>query len=312
MKRGRSLFFGLAWPSRVQYFITITLNQVKKEGLGTILLTNMQHCATIERMSQKNRTKHGKAYNKSAEKRWFDRVVAAPLLIGMGSAALVAAVAMHKELGDGPTLFVQERYGSDLDNLVKVPKLRTLRGAVRNTASANGYNHSSAGPIGKLVRKAHVDEAPQLLQVLRGKMAIVGPRPLATGEVYNDILANPDIPEGLKQQWIDARKTARPGIMAPYSKEQHEPGYELDTIHMMEQDVVYAERASLKKDAKVVAATLGMVATDLVQKLMPRSARTWLQAKTGLMSHSAGQECAESDVVVALQQAHTQPTRRAA
>lgn len=310
MKRGRSLFFGLAWPSRVQYFITITLNQVKKEGLGTILLTNMQHCATIERMSQKNRTKHGKAYNKSAEKRWFDRVVAAPLLIGMGSAALVAAVAMHKELGDGPTLFVQERYGSDLDNLVKVPKLRTLRGAVRNTASANGYNHSSAGPIGKLVRKAHVDEAPQLLQVLRGKMAIVGPRPLATGEVYNDILANPDIPEGLKQQWIDARKTARPGIMAPYSKEQHEPGYELDTIHMMEQDVVYAERASLKKDAKVVAATLGMVATDLVQKLMPRSAREWLQVKTGLVP--AVQERAESDVVVALQQAHTQPTRRAA
>ncbi len=275
----------------------------------------MQHCATIERMSQKNRTKHGKAYNKSAEKRWFDRVVAVPLLVCMGSAALVAAAAMHKELGDGPTLFVQERYGSDLDNLVKVPKLRTLRGAVRNTASANGYNHSSAGPIGKLVRKAHVDEAPQLLQVLRGKMAIVGPRPLATGEVYNDILANPDIPEGLKQQWIEARKTARPGIMAPYSKEQHEPGYELDTIHMMEQDVVYAETASLKKDAKVVAATLGMVATDLVQKLMPRSASEWLQAKTGLAPHPAGQERAESDVVVALQQAqarHTQPARRVA
>lgn len=291
-------------------FIIIKLDRLEKKGAGTILLTYMQHCATIEQMSQKTRTKHGKYYNKSPEKRWFDRVVAVPLLVCMGSAALVAAAAMHKELGDGPTLFVQERYGSDLDNLVKVPKLRTLRGAVRNTASANGYNHSSAGPIGKLVRKAHVDEAPQLLQVLRGKMAIVGPRPLATGEVYNDILANPDIPEGLKQQWIDARKTALPGIMAPYSKEQHEPGYELDTIHMMEQDVVYAERASLKKDAKVVAATLGMVATDLVQKLMPRSAREWLQVKTGLVP--AVQERAESDVVVALQQAHTQPTRRAA
>lgn len=291
-------------------FIIIKLDRLEKKGAGTILLTYMQHCATIEQMSQKTRTKHGKAYNESPEKRWFDRVVAAPLLIGMGSAALVAAAAMHKELGDGPTLFVQERYGSDLDNLVKVPKLRTLRGAVRNTASANGYNHSSAGPVGKLVRKAHVDEAPQLLQVLRGKMAIVGPRPLATGEVYNDILANPDIPEGLKQQWIDARKTARPGIMAPYSKDQHGLGYKLNTIHMMEQDVVYAETASLKKDAKVVAATLGMVATDLVQKLMPRSAREWLQVKTGLVP--AVQERAESDVVVALQQAHTQPTRRAA
>ena len=298
MKRGRSLFFGLTWPSRAQYFITITLNQVKKEGLGTILLTNTQHCATIERMSQKNRTKHGKAYNESPEKRWFDRVVAAPLLIGMGSAALVAAAAMHKELGDGPTLFIQERYGSDLDDLVKVPKLRTLRGAVRNTASANGYNHSSAGPVGKLVR--------------------VGPRPLATGEVYNDILANPDIPEGLKQQWIDARKTARPGIMAPYSKDQHGLGYELDithTIRTMEQDIMYAkEKASLKFDSMVVAATLGTVATDLVQKLMPRSAREWLQVKTGLAPHLAGQEHEESDVVVALQQAqaHTQPTRRAA
>ena len=237
----------------------------------------------------------------------------------MGSAALVAAAAMHKELGDGPTLFIQERYGSDLDNLVKVPKLRTLRGAVRNTASANGYNHSSAGPIGKLVRKTHVDEAPQLLQVLRGNMAIVGPRPLATGEVYNDILANPNIPEGLKQQWVDARKTVLPGIMAPYSKEQHEPGYKLDMthiIHIMEQDIMYAkEKASLKFDSMVVAATLGTVATDLVQKLMPRSAREWLQAKTGLAPHPAGQEREESDVVVALQQAqvrHTQPARRVA
>lgn len=273
----------------------------------------MQHYATIEQMSQKTRTKYGEDYNKSNEKRWFDQMVAAPLLLGMGSAALVAAVAMHKELGDGPTLFVQERYGSDLDNLVKVPKLRTLRGAVRNTASANGYNHSSAGPIGKLVRKTHVDEAPQLLQVLRGNMAIVGPRPLTTGEVYNDIFANSNIPEGLKQQWVDARKTARPGIMAPYSGMQHKPGYELDTIHMMEQDVVYAkEKASLKFDSMVVAATLGTVATDLTQKLMPRSARTWLQAKTGLAPHSAGQERAESDVVVALQQAYTQSARRAA
>ena len=293
-------------------FIIIKLDRLEKKGAGTILLTYMQHCATIEQMSQKTRTKHGKYYNKSPEKRWFDRVVAVPLLVCMGSAALVAAAAMHKELGDGPTLFVQERYGSDLDNLVKVPKLRTLHGAVRNTASANGYNHSSAGPIGKLVRKAHVDEAPQLLQVLRGNMAIVGPRPLTTGEVYNDIFANSNIPEGLKQQWVDARKTARPGIMAPYSGMQHKPGYELDTIHMMEQDVVYAETASLKKDIKVVAATLGMVATDLVQKLMPRSAREWLQAKTGLAPHSAGQEREESDVVVALQQAHTQSARRAA
>ena len=264
-------------------------------------------------MSKKTRTKHGKDYNKSAEKRWFDSMVAAQLLVGMGSAATVAAIAMRRELGDGPTLFIQERYGSHLDNPVKVPKLRTLHGAVRNTASANGYNHSSAGPIGKLVRKTHVDEAPQLLQVLRGNMAIVGPRPLTTGEVYNDIFANPNIPEGLKQQWVDARKTTRPGIMAPYSREQHKPGYELDTIHMMEQDIVYAEeKASLKFDSMVVAATLGTVATDLTQRLMPRPARTWLQAKTGLAPHSAGQEHAESDVVVVLQQAHTRPTRRAA
>ena len=100
--------------------------------------------------------------------------------------------------------------------------------------------------------------------------------------------------------------------MAPYSGMQHKPGYELDTIHMMEQDVVYAEMASLKKDIKVVAATLGMVATDLVQSLCRGLPRTWLQTKTGLAPHSAGQEREESDVVVALQQAHTQSARRAA
>lgn len=75
------------------------------------------------------------------------------------------------------------------------------------------------------------------------------------------------------------------------------------------------EKASLKFDSMVVAATLGTVATDLVQKLMPRSAREWLQAKTGLAPHPAGQEREESDVVVALQQAqvrHTQPARRVA
>ena len=86
-----------------------------------------------------------------------------------------------------------------------------------------------------------------------------------------------------------------------------------------EQHYASIEKMSRKRiiqygeDYNKSAATLGTVATDLTQKLMPRSARAWLQTKTGMAPHAAGQERAESDVVVALQQAHhAQPARRVA
>ncbi len=96
-------------------------------------------------------------------------VVAAPILA-------VAAVAIKAEDG-GPILFVQKRVGR-FGRLFDVYKLRTMRSdACGDQLSPTQARDSRITRVGRYLRKLSIDELPQLFNVLRGEMALVGPRP---------------------------------------------------------------------------------------------------------------------------------------
>lgn len=112
--------------------------------------------------------------NKSGLPRWFDVLAAvtglaisAPLLAVLG--VIIAATS------PGPVLFRQERVGLNGRRFI-LYKLRTMR--VSNEAFRLAMvDDARVTPVGKVLRKIKVDEIPQLWNVLKGEMSLVGPRP---------------------------------------------------------------------------------------------------------------------------------------
>jgi len=109
-------------------------------------------------------------------KRSFDVVVASLALLV--AAPVVAFCAMLIKLSSpGPVFYVQERVGMDGHNFSMI-KLRTMRvDAEHAGAQMTAPDDPRRTKFGSLLRKLSIDELPQLLNVLRGDMSLVGPRP---------------------------------------------------------------------------------------------------------------------------------------
>lgn len=114
----------------------------------------------------------------------FDRVFAALALAGLAPLLLGIAVAV-KSTSPGPVLFRQRRLGLN-GRIFYLYKFRSMRhDSVENTDQATS-NDPRVTPVGKFLRRSSLDELPQFLNVLRGEMSIVGPRPhaLQHNEIY--------------------------------------------------------------------------------------------------------------------------------
>ncbi|WP_143033531.1 sugar transferase [Roseicitreum antarcticum] len=112
-------------------------------------------------------------------KRVFDTTCILLMLPVVGLILALAAAAI-KLTSRGPVLFVQHRYGAGRVPF-KVFKLRTMR----VLEDGDAFRQACKGdaritPVGRFLRKASIDELPQVFNVLRGDMSLVGPRPHAT------------------------------------------------------------------------------------------------------------------------------------
>ena len=108
-------------------------------------------------------------------KRLFDFTVAALLLLLLWPVLLVVALLIRWKMGP-PALFRQQRPGRKGEPFV-VLKFRTMRDAT-DAAGQPLPDAERLTPLGEFVRRSSLDELPQLLNVLRGDMSLVGPRPL--------------------------------------------------------------------------------------------------------------------------------------
>ncbi|HWE37753.1 MAG TPA: sugar transferase [Isosphaeraceae bacterium] len=134
-----------------------------------------------------------------AAKRGIDVVASVAALIALGPVLLVTALLIKLRDG-GPVLFVQKRVGKD-GRAFDFYKFRSMVvGAERLQADLLAFNHHDSGHtfkmrrdprvtwIGRLIRRTSIDELPQFLNVLKGDMTLVGPRPALPREVarYDD------------------------------------------------------------------------------------------------------------------------------
>ncbi len=184
-------------------------------------------------------------------KRISDMVLATLILI-LISPLLVAIAIVVKVTSPGPAFFKQRRYGLDGREVI-VYKFRSMRvaedGAVVKQATRDDPRVT---PFGAFMRRTSLDELPQFINVLQGRMSIVGPRPhaVAHNEQYRKLIKGYMI-----------RHKVRPGITG-WAQVNGLRG-ETDTVEKMkariEYDLDYLRHWSLKLDLQIIWKTIFVV-----------------------------------------------------
>lgn len=190
-------------------------------------------------------------------KRGIDVIVAGVGLILLSPIITIVACAI-KLTSKGPIFFLQKRVGKN-GELFNMYKFRSMVVNAEELKEKLKHKNEMSGPmfkmkddprvtkVGKFIRKTSLDELPQLWNVLKGDMSLVGPRP--------------SLPKEVEQfdSWMFKRLTVRPGLTCYW---QVSGRNNIDFEDWMKLDVKYVEERNLWIDIKLIFKTVGVLFGD--------------------------------------------------
>jgi exopolysaccharide biosynthesis polyprenyl glycosylphosphotransferase len=198
-------------------------------------------------------------------KRAFDIVAAAFALI-IASPVMIAVAIAIKVNDKGPVFFKQERVGL-AGSLFGVFKFRTMMVDAEAQLAALKATNQRIGPlfkmandprvtrVGRFLRSTSLDELPQLFNVLRGEMSLVGPRPALPKEVA-------EFPAELRN-----RESVVPGITGLWQVEARDnPSFEA----YRRLDLFYVENWSITLDLMIIVGTLEQLTAKVISTIRPK------------------------------------------
>ncbi len=187
---------------------------------------------------------------RSIGKRLFDLVVSVLIFAASLPVMLITALCIYLE-DRGPIFYRQERVGKD-GHTFWVMKFRSMRsdaekGGTPQWAAANDDRTTS---IGRIIRKLRIDELPQILNVLKGEMSFVGPRP--------------ERPYFVKQlceeiPYYNMRHSIKPGITGFAQVRYHYGSSIEDAVQKLQYDLYYVKNHGLFLDLLILIETLQVV-----------------------------------------------------
>ena len=191
----------------------------------------------------------GLSAGQRAIKRVFDIVVGILAMIIASPVMLVIAIAI-KAYDGGPVFFIQNRLTRD-GKVFPIYKFRSMR--VQKEDEKNiitRKNDDRITPVGHVIRKLHLDELPQIINIIKGDMSFVGPRPewTATTEQYAQ-----NLPEFLLRLKVKAGLTGYAQIYGKYNSTPY------DKLLL---DLTYIEKYSFLLDLKLMLLTLKVLLGD--------------------------------------------------
>ncbi len=171
-------------------------------------------------------------------------------LIVLSPIMLITAAAIKFE-SDGPVIFKQDRIGKD-GKVFKIYKFRSMCVGAEHTGSGvySGADDMRVTKVGKIIRAASIDELPQLVNILKGDMSFVGPRPPLTYHPWT-------IDEYTEEQF--RMFEVRPGITG---WAQVHGRKEVEWHERIRLNVWYVDNFSLWLDIKILFMTVFKVLTN--------------------------------------------------
>lgn len=177
-------------------------------------------------------------------KRLVDLVLSLIVLVGFLPIWIIL-IFLIKATSQGPVFFMQERPGEH-EKIFKIYKFRTMKPGSEKMVKGQEVmdDDDRITSIGKFLRRTKLDETPQVLNVLKSEMSIVGPRPerITSLEDYDDE--------------ISKRLNMKPGMtgLAQVSGNIH-----LDLQDRYKHDIYYVDHYNLWLDIKIIFRTIGVV-----------------------------------------------------
>ncbi|KMQ51252.1 undecaprenyl-phosphate glucose phosphotransferase [Chitinispirillum alkaliphilum] len=185
-------------------------------------------------------------------KRIMDIVVSASILV-IGSPIWIALAIVIRKTSSGPAVYSQVRVGRNGKNYTMY-KFRSMYQDAEQKAGPQWAtdNDPRITPVGRFIRKTRLDEIPQFINVLRGEMSLVGPRP-----------ERPFFVEQLKKEipWYVRRIKMKPGITG-WAQVKHKYDASIEDVKQkVMYDLYYFENMSLSLDLKILLRTFMVVLT---------------------------------------------------
>ena len=187
-------------------------------------------------------------------KRIFDIIISAMVFIFIFSWLFPLIFLLNKIYGSGSTLFVQERVGTNA-KIFKCYKFRTMH---KNERNKNSYQPVYEGDprvtkVGRILRKSNMDEIPQFINILKGEMSFVGPRPHPVP--YNDFYKQ--VVDEIKiRSWVKPGLTGWAQVHGLRGDVIDEEENKKRIMKRIEYDLWYIENWSIWLDIQIILLTV--------------------------------------------------------
>lgn len=209
-------------------------------------------------------------------KRAMDVFFSAILLI-IGAIPLLIVALVVKLESKGPALFKQERLGMD-GKVFRIYKFRSMVVGAEKQGSGvySGKNDARVTKVGKIIRATSIDELPQLINILKGEMSFIGPRPALTYHPWPF------------EEYTDEQKkmfAVRPGVTG---WAQVNGRKEVEWPRRIEMNVWYVENMSFALDLKIFFKTIFKVFTNADNVNSTETAKRGNDAKVNVHNEQTG------------------------
>ncbi|MFT7476235.1 MAG: lipopolysaccharide/colanic/teichoic acid biosynthesis glycosyltransferase [Verrucomicrobiales bacterium] len=214
-----------------------TLSLFYEEWIGKLPVSELERVSLLFDIGELHRMQYVRV------RRIVD--IACSALGAIGLVVLLPVVLLGNVVGNrGQLFFRQQRVGKDGD-VFEMLKLRTMN-ATGESSEWTRDGDARITPFGNLLRRTHLDELPQVLNILRGELSIVGPRPEQVGYV-----------EELRKKipFYDARHTVRPGLTGWAQVKFGYASDEGDALEKLQYDMYYLRRQGIRLDLSVIVRT---------------------------------------------------------